>query len=187
MTEDPDDSRPLRDLQRLRGCACRDCARVCCGHEIVASLVLGFADAPRCLPCLARGLRREIDELRDDLIAHVRRRECFLRAWRAADDDEGTTASPPACLVGREVSLVVEPVVPSGPSIPQSWDAGDLACGELLMLFYFLLRKRPPRSVIKITARDASAPHDLPAWCRLTGHALIEAAHPEYLIRRKEN
>src|SRR2546430_5991527 len=63
--------------------------------------------------------------------------------------------------------------------------------------------RRPPRStlfpyttlfrsgmragqVLRLVAQDAGAAEDVPAWCRLTGHALLSAEPPVYLIRRKE-
>jgi tRNA 2-thiouridine synthesizing protein A len=44
-----------------------------------------------------------------------------------------------------------------------------------------------PGQVLRLVARDPGAPADLPAWCRMTGHALVSAEHPVYLIRRKES
>jgi tRNA 2-thiouridine synthesizing protein A len=38
-----------------------------------------------------------------------------------------------------------------------------------------------------VTALDRGAPQDMPAWCELTGHQLVRAEHPEYLIRRKSD
>jgi tRNA 2-thiouridine synthesizing protein A len=43
-----------------------------------------------------------------------------------------------------------------------------------------------PGHVLKLVALDPGAPADLPAWCRMTGHTLVSATHPVYLIRRKE-
>jgi tRNA 2-thiouridine synthesizing protein A len=44
-----------------------------------------------------------------------------------------------------------------------------------------------PGQVLRLVALDLGAPADLPAWCRMTGHTLLEAHHPVYLIRRKES
>jgi len=66
------------------------------------------------------------------------------------------------------------------------WDAGDLACGDLLLKLRGRMQAMRPGEVLRLVARDAGAPADLPAWCRLTGHTLLAAEHPEYLIRRKE-
>lgn len=68
----------------------------------------------------------------------------------------------------------------------QRWDAGDTGCGQLV----FELRRRvaamKPGETLEVIVRDAGAPVDLPAWCRMTGHTLVSANHPVYVIRRKE-
>lgn len=66
------------------------------------------------------------------------------------------------------------------------WDAGELGCGELVLELRRRLEAMRPGHVLKLVARDPGAPSDVPAWCRLTGHALVAADHPIYLIRRKE-
>jgi tRNA 2-thiouridine synthesizing protein A len=43
-----------------------------------------------------------------------------------------------------------------------------------------------PGQLMRLVARDPGVRADLPAWCRLTGHRLVAADHPVYLIRRKE-
>jgi tRNA 2-thiouridine synthesizing protein A len=71
------------------------------------------------------------------------------------------------------------------PTPAGSWDAGDMGCGELVFELMMQLRALAPGQVFRLTTRDAGAPHDIPAWCRLTGHALVRAEPPHYLIRRK--
>jgi tRNA 2-thiouridine synthesizing protein A len=72
-------------------------------------------------------------------------------------------------------------------SAPEAtWDAGDLACGDLLVRLRLRMDTLAPRQVLRLVARDPGAPADLPAWCRLTGHALLFAEPPVYVIRRKE-
>jgi len=66
------------------------------------------------------------------------------------------------------------------------WDAGDLGCGELVLELRQRLEAMRPGQVLILTARDPGARADIPAWCRLTGHALIAHHHPVYQIRRKE-
>ncbi|MGH8990986.1 MAG: sulfurtransferase TusA family protein [Acidimicrobiia bacterium] len=66
------------------------------------------------------------------------------------------------------------------------WDARDLGCGELVLALRGRLLALPPGALLRVTARDLGAPEDLPSWCRLTGHELVEAEHPEYLIRRRQ-
>ena len=67
------------------------------------------------------------------------------------------------------------------------WDAGDLGCGDLVLQLRFKLETLAPGQVLRLVALDAGARADLPAWCRMTGHALLAADHPVYLIRRKEH
>ena len=67
-----------------------------------------------------------------------------------------------------------------------TWDAGDMGCGELVMRLRLRLLALPPGGVLRVVARDPAAPEDLPAWCRLTGHRLLRAAPPAYDIQRKE-
>ena len=66
------------------------------------------------------------------------------------------------------------------------WDAGDLACGDLVLQLRGRMEAMSPGRVLRLIARDSGAPEDLPAWCRLTGHTLLSAEPPVYLIRRKE-
>ena len=65
------------------------------------------------------------------------------------------------------------------------WDAGDMGCGEILILLRFRMQRLDPGEVLKLTARDLGAPEDLPAWCRLTGRRLLRADHPEYWIEQR--
>jgi tRNA 2-thiouridine synthesizing protein A len=71
-------------------------------------------------------------------------------------------------------------------SADAAWDAGDLGCGDLVLQLRFRMDALPPGAVLRLVALDPGARADVPAWCRLTGHALMTAEHPVYLIRRKE-
>jgi len=70
--------------------------------------------------------------------------------------------------------------------VDDAWDAGSMGCGELVFRLAMRLRAMRPRSVLKLTASDLGAPHDIPAWCRMTGHSLLRAEHPHYYIERKD-
>jgi len=67
------------------------------------------------------------------------------------------------------------------------WNAGDMGCGELLLELRARVAGLRPGQVFELIARDPGAPADIPAWCRLTGHALVSHQHPVYHIRRKES
>ena len=66
------------------------------------------------------------------------------------------------------------------------WNAGEMSCGDLVLELRRRVREAPGR-VIKVIALDAGAPADLPAWCRMTGHALLahDAQLKAYWIRAK--
>jgi tRNA 2-thiouridine synthesizing protein A len=66
------------------------------------------------------------------------------------------------------------------------WDAGALGCGELVLELRQRLAALAPGQCLLLVAKDPGAPEDLPAWCRLTGHRLVRAKHPKYLLQRKE-
>ena len=72
-------------------------------------------------------------------------------------------------------------------AVDREWNAGELGCGELVLELRRRLDEMAPGQVLKLTALDAGAPADLPAWCRMTGHTLVTQQHPVYRIRRKEN
>ncbi|MCA8944230.1 MAG: sulfurtransferase TusA family protein [Planctomycetes bacterium] len=65
------------------------------------------------------------------------------------------------------------------------YDAGTTLCGELALELRAMLREMQPGDVLEVVANDSAAPQDLPAWCDVTGHALVRATHPHYWIRRK--
>ena len=71
------------------------------------------------------------------------------------------------------------PAEPDYPTHDDLWDAGDMGCGELIMYLRTRLRAMPGR-VLKLVARDAGAPEDIPAFCRMTGDELIHTAPAEY-------
>jgi tRNA 2-thiouridine synthesizing protein A len=75
----------------------------------------------------------------------------------------------------------------SVPRFDDEWDAGEMGCGELVIDLRARMRALAPAAVLRLVALDPGAREDIPAWCGMTGHKLVEAAHPVYLIRRKEN
>jgi len=66
------------------------------------------------------------------------------------------------------------------------WDAGDLACGELVLELRLRMRKLDSGQVLRLTALDPGAPADIPAWCRMTRHHLvfIDPVAQLYFIQR---
>src|SRR5262245_37720459 len=70
--------------------------------------------------------------------------------------------------------------------VTAEWNAGDLGCGDLVLELMMRMTPMAPGEILRLTALDPGAPADIPAWCRMTGHTLLEEAPPVYLIRRKE-
>lgn len=58
----------------------------------------------------------------------------------------------------------------------------DLGCGELSLDLKIHFKSLPPAARVLIISGDPGAPIDIPAWCRLTGHTLLEAKPPYFLI-----
>jgi len=67
----------------------------------------------------------------------------------------------------------------------QCWDAGEMGCGQLVFELHRRIDRLQPGDRLEVVARDPGAPVDLPAWCRMTGHTLVSAAHPVYVIQRR--
>jgi len=69
--------------------------------------------------------------------------------------------------------------------IAHRWDAGETGCGHLAVGLKRELARLVPGQCLEVTARNEGAPVDVPAWCRVTGHDLLHAGHPKYVIQRK--
>lgn len=72
------------------------------------------------------------------------------------------------------------------PSHDDAWDAGELGCGELVVILAGRLEALAPGQRLLLTATDPGARYDLPSFCRLTGHRLLRADPPHYLVQRKD-
>jgi tRNA 2-thiouridine synthesizing protein A len=67
----------------------------------------------------------------------------------------------------------------------EEFDGGDLGCGYLLVDLKLFFDPLPSGRLVRLRWLSEAAPVEIPSWCWLTGHALLQAAHPYYLIRRK--
>ena len=67
------------------------------------------------------------------------------------------------------------------------WDAGEVGCGQLVFELRRRMNQLQPGETRAVGAQSPGAPTDLPAWCRMTGHTLVSAEHPVYVIQRKED
>ena len=208
QVQDQKTASALADTARMTGAHCPSCKKTICGHEAVFSLVLGYKNAPRCLICIAAHMHEAASSLKERTLTYVQHHECFQTAWLRASKLEGfADAMRPACLwqpgeanaatgviadTSNTASNSDEPNsnepnhhATSPDSITARWDAGGMGCGDLVLELRLRLRELLPGDVMQLTATDAGAPLDLPAWCGLTGHKLLDAQHPVYQIRRK--
>lgn len=70
-------------------------------------------------------------------------------------------------------------------NIAMHWDAGETGCGQLIVGLKRQIMQMQADGLLQVTALDAGAPADLPAWCRMTGHELVSAEHPVYVVKKK--
>jgi tRNA 2-thiouridine synthesizing protein A len=134
---------------------------------------------------------RDARVLRDQVTSFVLSKECLAVGWRWAGVRESAcawsnTAAGQHDDAGSGDADTVTPGSAVAPPHHTDWDAGDLACGELVLELRGRLRAMSPGDTIKVTAIDPLHPKTSPR-CRLTGHALVHARHPYYFIRRKED
>jgi len=70
-------------------------------------------------------------------------------------------------------------------------DGGDLDCGSgLLLIIRNAMAPLAAGRVLEVRSREASVREDLPAWCRMVGHGLLdvragEGGYVHYLVRKK--
>ncbi|MEZ5066905.1 MAG: sulfurtransferase TusA family protein [bacterium] len=81
---------------------------------------------------------------------------------------------------------------PTDWSFDSRFDGGDIGCGEMILDLRLHFRPLAAGTRVAISARDAGAPVEIPAWCRITGHVLLHSQHPYYLVavrpdRREES
>jgi tRNA 2-thiouridine synthesizing protein A len=190
----------ISEIEARWGSACSDCGVPMIGHDIVLSLLTGRKAAPCCIGCLAREVGREPTEHLRLAAEHVRRLDCYRAGWahsearlRAQDGwphprVPATITMPPDDLDDTdEDGEREEPAVANDAEHAAAFDAGDMACGDLVLELRNVLRALAPGAVLRVRATDSGAPRDLPAWCRITRNQMVRAAHPLYWIRRSED
>ena len=181
----------LDELEQLNEPVCFRCRIPLCSHEYVLSVVTGFKTTPHCAACLARGLDRSLAGFLSDAFGYIRRQPCYRSGWEWASRKERQPFERPACLWPDKVAPEEPETVfatSGAPTTPDDiWDAGDMACGELVLKLRLRLKSMRPGRMLLLTASDPGAPADIPAWCNLTGHGLLKAEHPHYWIRRKSD
>lgn len=58
-----------------------------------------------------------------------------------------------------------------------------MGCSRMIVELRRRLAALRPGDTLAVTARGPGAPVDLPAWCRVTGHTLVAADPPVFVIR----
>lgn len=181
-------------VERLRNRPCAICGRMTCGHEALIVIASGSPRQPYCVSCLADVLSRTPTELRDHLFQHFQRRDCYGTVWREENQREHFAEQAyPGCLwpsggtaPASPTSTAAEMSVEAELTPAAQWNAGELACGDLVLELRSRLRELPGGTLFHLVAQDSGAREDIPAWCRLTGHRLVKGQHPDYWIQRKE-
>lgn len=67
---------------------------------------------------------------------------------------------------------------------PVRWDAGDIGCGQLAVGLRREIGAVKCGEALTVVARNEGAAVDVPAWCRVTGHELVSARPPIYVIQK---
>ena len=62
---------------------------------------------------------------------------------------------------------------------------GEMGCGDLVWELRQQFSRAAAGSRVRVVTRDPGAPSDVPAWCRMTGHRLVESDAPYYLIEAR--
>ncbi len=115
----------------------------------------------------------------------VRRTETALILWSglagSTQGDSATLAAPPPRDTAGANAL---PLL----GADAFYDSGSKGCGEgPLDEIAGRLRRMQPGQTLEVRATDPSVGVDLPAWCRMTGNALVIQQDDRYLIQRKKD
>jgi len=73
----------------------------------------------------------------------------------------------------------------------RTYDASGLLCPLPVLRANRMLRELAPGQTLKVLATDPAAEADFPAYCRQTGHTLVQSARDGdtlvFLIRKKDD
>ncbi len=59
------------------------------------------------------------------------------------------------------------------PTADEFLDAGQTGCGDLILLIFRQMKLMKQAQVLHVIGYDRGAAEDIPAWCRMTGNALL--------------
>ena len=109
----------------------------------------------------------------------VRRTETCLVVWSGHSPPSSQSLHAPGAA-----ALPSEPVE-SLFGADAFYDSGDKGCAEgPLDEIAAMMRQLESGQTLEVRATDPSVAVDLPAWCRMTGHTVVEQEQDRYLIRR---
>jgi tRNA 2-thiouridine synthesizing protein A len=189
--------RLISDARGALAQACSRCQAALCPHGALISIAMGFKVHPVCPQCLRSAMDLGVLEFDSRLRRHFQRLACYRAGWRWAADCDGAGCAWAARLgeleedadeppqAALDASGVGGQGAPAHAAQDASFDAGEMACGELVLELRLRLLALPAGAVLKLTAQDPGAPQDIPAWCAMVGHTLLSGTHPTYWIRRR--
>lgn len=166
-------------------CACG--ARLV-GTDAVLSLLLGYKSQPLCIPCLGEAHQEDSQALVHRSLAYMQRLDCYRLGWQYAQRRMAAESAAQPSSAPEAVPIPPEQVQQSdqAPTSQDTWDAGDMGCGDLVLELRVRLAELAPNEILKVRATDPGAPQDLPAWCRITQNPLVHSSHPHYWIQRRD-
>lgn len=84
--------------------------------------------------------------------------------------------------------MVEEPMDTSSVQADVIYDAGQTGCGELIMSLHILFNDVAEHQIVKVISNDLGAKEDIPSWCRMRRHTLLEIVEHKnechYFIRK---
>jgi len=195
----------IAEVDARWGATCGGCSVALIGHDVVLSMLMGLRHTPRCIACLAASVGDELVSFSRRAHANVRRLDCYGAGWRHSDrrlskqgawpeervpaalrlDGPGGRGDASASGLREDRCAAPSPEVSAAPDADARFDAGDMGCGDLVLELRARLMDLAPGAVLEVRATDPGAPEDLPAWCRVTRHTLVQSEHPRYWIRRR--
>lgn len=64
---------------------------------------------------------------------------------------------------------------------------GELGCGDLIYELREQFTRLQPEAIVRIVSNDAGGPHEIPAWCEMTGRTLLKMDPPFYTIKARKD
>ncbi len=69
--------------------------------------------------------------------------------------------------------------------IDARWVAGEIGCSQLAVGLQRALAELNVGERIEVVVHNEGAEIDIPAWCYMTGHELLDLDHPVYIIQKQ--